>query len=135
MKIKFGNKSKQNLCKNLDYRLVHIVCEIAKLDLPYDITIFETSRTLEQQKLNVKNGVSKTLNSKHIPDSKGIVRAVDIVPYVNGKNTWDLKYYKELIPIFKAVALSLYPNEIEFGYDWKNFKDAPHIQIKDGYEI
>lgn len=133
MLIKFGNKSKMNLCSNLDYRLVHIVCEVAKLDLPCDFTVFETKRTLEKQKEYVAKGTSKTMNSKHLPDKKGIVRAVDIVPYVNSKNTWEDKYYNALIPIFKAVANSLYPDQIEFGFDWG--WDKAHIQIKDGYEL
>lgn len=133
MLIKFGNKSKMNLCNNLDYRLVHIVCEVAKLDLPCDFTVFETKRTLEKQKEYVAKGTSKTMNSKHLPDKKGIVRAVDIVPYVNSKNTWEDKYYNALIPIFKAVANSLYPDQIEFGFDWG--WDKAHIQIKDGYEL
>lgn len=122
-----------NLCSNLDYRLVHIVCEVAKLDLPCDFTVFETKRTLEKQKEYVAKGTSKTMNSKHLPDKKGIVRAVDIVPYVNSKNTWEDKYYNALIPIFKAVANSLYPDQIEFGFDWG--WDKAHIQIKDGYEL
>lgn len=133
MLIKFGNKSKMNLCSNLDYRLVHIVCEVAKLDLPCDFTVFETKRTLEKQKEYVAKGTSKTMNSKHLPDKKGIVRAVDIVPYVNSKNTWEDKYYNALIPIFKAVANSLYPDQIEFGFDWG--WDKAHIQIKDGDEL
>lgn len=135
MKIKFGKKSKLNLCDNLDYRLVHIVCEVARLDLPCDFTVFETKRTLEKQKEYVEKGTSKTMNSKHLPDKNGIVRAVDIVPYVNGKNTWDEKNFELLIPIFKKVAEELYPNEIEFGYDWKTFEDAPHVQIRTGKEI
>lgn len=133
MLIKFGNKSKINLCSNLDYRLVHIVCEVAKLDLPCDFTVFETKRNLEKQKEYVAKGTSKTMNSKHLPDKNGIVRAVDIVPYVNSKNTWEDKYYNALIPIFKAVANSLYPDQIEFGFDWG--WDKAHIQIKDGYEL
>lgn len=133
MKIKLGQKSKLNLCDNLDYRLVHIICEVARLDLPYDFTVFQTKRTLEEQRENVKNGTSKTMNSKHLPDNKGIVRAVDIVPYVNGNNSWDEKYFHALMPIFKAVAFGLYPDEIEFGYDWG--WDMPHIEIKNKKEI
>lgn len=136
MKIKLGKRSKLNLCNNLDYRLTHIVCEVIKKDLPCDFGVFETKRTLEQQKENVKKGVSKTLNSKHLPDkNNGIVRAMDIVPYVNGQYTWDNEYLDKIIPIFKNVANELYENEIEFGYDWTSFVDKPHIQIRSGYEI
>lgn len=135
MQIKFGNKSKVNLCDNLDYRLVHIACEVAKLDCPVDWTLFESKRSRKKQEEYVAKGTSKTMNSKHLPDSKGIVRAMDIVPYVNGKNTWEDKYLDQIIPIFKAVAHSLYQDQIEFGYDWKSFIDKPHIQIKTGCEI
>lgn len=135
MKINFGKKSKLNLCNNLDYRLVHIACEVAKLDCPIDWTIWETKRDLKTQKEYFNKGTSQTMNSKHLPDDKGIVRAMDIVPYVNGKNTWEKKYYDILIPIFKAVTFSLYPDDIEFGADWENFRDMPHIQIKKGKEI
>ena len=133
MFIKLGKKSKLNLCAGLDYRLVHIVCEVSKMDLPYDFTVFETSRTIEKQKEYFEKGTTKTMNSKHIPDKNGIVRAVDIVPYVNGKNTWEEKYFHALIPIFKEVANKLYPGDIEFGYDWG--WDMPHIEIKTGKEI
>lgn len=133
MIAKLGKKSKINLCNNLDYRLVHIICETIRKDLPYDFGVFETKRTLEQQKENVKKGVSKTLNSKHIPDKNGIVRAIDIVPYVNSKYSWENEYLDKLIPYFKEIAQKLYPGEIEFGYDWG--WDKPHIEIKTGYEI
>lgn len=135
MLIKFGKRSKVNLSSGLDYRLVHIACEVSKMDCPCDWTVFETKRTLEKQKEYVAKGVSKTLNSRHIPDSNGIVRAMDIVPYVDGKNTWEEKYFHELIKLFKEAAERLYPNQIEFGYDWTSFKDMPHIQIRKGYEI
>lgn len=135
MKIKFGRKSKLNLCNNLDYRLVHIVCEVARRDLPCDFTVFETKRTVETQKKYVAEGKSTTMNSRHLPDDLGIVRAVDIVPYVNGKNTWEDKYYDELLPIFRDVADELYPGQINFGADWKSFVDNPHIEINKKFFI
>lgn len=135
MKAKLGKRSKLNLCNNLDYRLVHIICEILKKDLPCDFGVFETKRTLEKQKEYFEKGTSKTMNSKHLPDKNGIVRAVDIVPYVNGKYTWEDKYLDELIPIFEKIAEELYPCQIQFGKNWKTFIDKPHIEIKTGYEI
>lgn len=135
MKAKLGKKSKLNLCNNLDYRLVHIICEVLKKDLPCDFGVFETKRTIEKQREYVQRGVSKTMNSKHLPDKNGIVRAVDIVPYVNGKYTWENKYLDVLIPVFEEVAESLYPNQITFGKNWKTFIDRPHIEIKTEYEI
>ena len=133
MKIKLGKRSKLNLCNNLDYRLCHIVCEVIKKDLPCDFGVFETKRTLEKQKEYFEKGTSKTMNSKHLPDKNGIVRAMDIVPYVEGSYVWESKYLDKIIPIFKEVAKELYGNEIEFGYDWG--WDKPHIEIRNGYEI
>lgn len=134
MKVKMSKRSKINLSSGLDYRLVHIICEaISRYDFKYDWSVFETKRTVEKQKEYFEKGTSKTMNSKHIPDSKGIVRAVDIVPWVNGKNTWEEEYFEHIIPYFKELAEELYPNQIEFGYDWG--WDAPHIQIRKGYEL
>lgn len=75
------------------------------------------------------------MNSKHIPDKNGIVRAIDIVPYVNGKYTWENKYLDKLIPIFEKVAEELYPHQIQFGKNWKTFIDRPHIEIKTEHEL
>ena len=80
MKAILGRTSKLNLCNNVDYRLVHIVCEVARLDLPCDFGVFESKRTVEKQKEYVQRGVSKTMNSKHIPDKNGIVFDEDIIP-------------------------------------------------------
>lgn len=48
--------------------------------------IHEALRSLSKQKENVKKGVSKTLKSKHLPDSKGFSRAVDIIDKRYGWN-------------------------------------------------
>lgn len=134
MKVKLGRRSKVNLCNNLDYRLVHLVCQsIYEFDFPCDWGVFETKRTLEKQKENVRKGVSKTLNSRHIPDEIGIVRAVDIVPYIDGKYVWDKEKLGVIINKIKSLGEKLYPSTFEYGMDWG--WDYPHIQIKSGKEI
>ncbi|MGL5714308.1 MAG: hypothetical protein ACRCX2_14905 [Paraclostridium sp.] len=134
MKVNLGKRSKINLSSGVDYRLVHITCEvIRRYEFDVDWGVFESKRTIEKQKEYVAKGTSKTMNSKHIPDKNGIVRAIDIVPYVNGKYDWSNKYFKDIIDKFKIVSEELYPSDIEFGYDWG--WDAPHIEIKKGKEI
>ncbi|MGL5646952.1 MAG: hypothetical protein ACRDDY_03795 [Clostridium sp.] len=134
MKVKLGNRSKKNLSSGVDYRLVHIICEtIRRYEFNHDWGVFEAKRTIEKQKEYVAKGTSKTMNSKHLPDSNGIVRAVDIVPYVNGQYDWSEKYFGDIISKIKTVANELYPNDIEFGFDWG--WDKPHIEIKKGREI
>ena len=113
--------------------------EALKLEYKHDWGIFETKRTLEQQKQNVARGVSKTLNSKHIPDKLGIIRAFDIVPWINGKWTWEGKEAKEcfdeVLGNLKQISSKYYPGQITFGEDWKKLVDRPHVEITTGQEI
>ena len=57
---------------------------------PVDFTIVETVRTLELQKKYVKDGKSKTLKSRHIPETNKskLCEAVDIAPIVNNKTDY-----------------------------------------------
>ncbi len=90
--------------------------------------ILESDRTVEQQKENVKKGVSKTMKSRHLISSDGMVRAVDIAP-LDGKNAsfaWPL--YFKLAPIMKQAAKDV-KVPVEWGGDWKTFKDGPHWQL------
>lgn len=47
----------------------------------YDCTIIDGARSIEEQKKNVAKGVSKTMDSKHLPQVDGKSHAVDVVPY------------------------------------------------------
>ena len=136
MKIKYGTRSLKNLTQNVDPRLVHIALELQKEDVICDAGVFESKRTLEKQKENVKKGVSQTLNSKHIPDANGIVRAIDIVAYVNGSYVWDRKYQDKLVDAIRNVIQRLgYTDVIRLGADFKSFYDGYHIEIKTGCEL
>lgn len=91
-------------------------------------TILQSDRTLAQQKENVKKGVSQTMKSRHLISPDGFVRAVDIAP-LDGKNAsfaWPL-YYK-LAPIMKQAAKDV-GVPVEWGGDWRTFKDGPHWQL------
>lgn len=66
-------------------RVVHSAINHTKVDF----SVHDCLRTLEEQKENVANGVSWTLDSKHLVQPDGFVHAVDLVPYVKGKLRWD----------------------------------------------
>lgn len=100
-------------------RVVHLAIKRT----PIDFTVLEGLRTKERQRQLVAKGASKTMNSYHITG-----HAVDIAPLVNGKVTWDWKYYRQLAPVIKQVAKDLGVN-ITWGGDWKSFPDGPHWQI------
>lgn len=90
--------------------------------------VTETVRTIARQKQLVASGASQTMNSRHIPGANGFAHAVDLVALVNGKVRWDWPLYRSLAAAMKTVAVKE-KVPIEWGGDWKSFKDGPHFQL------
>lgn len=121
MSFKFGTTSLKRLeGVHCDLRAVMM---LAITRTPVDFSIIEGMRTLAQQKKYVAVGASKTMKSRHLTG-----HAVDIAPYVGGKIRWDWPLYHQIAPIVKAAAKEL-GIPIEWGGDWKSFKDGPHWQL------
>jgi len=93
-----------------------------------DFTVLEVLRTPERQKELVARGASKTMRSRHLPGADGKSRAVDIAPVIGGQVSWAWPLYNKLAPIVKAAAAEL-RIPIEWGGDWRTFKDGPHWQL------
>lgn len=86
-------------------------------------------RTLEEQKRLKAIGASKTLRSRHLPGAKtGMSHAVDLAATVGGKVRWDWPLYHKLAAAMKAAAKAE-KVPLEWGGDWKSFKDGPHFQL------
>lgn len=87
-----------------------------------EILIYETTRTKEKQRENVKKGASQTMKSYHL-----VGQALDFVPVdKHGKPLWngyDLPQIKKAIQYAKKLGF-------EWGGDWKGFVDKPHLQYK-----
>ena len=88
-----------------------------------DFTVLEGLRSKERQRELVKKGASKTMNSRHLTG-----HAVDIAPWVNGGVSWDWEYYYDMADAMKEAARELNV-DLEWGGDWKSFKDGPHFQL------
>ncbi|MGL4280515.1 MAG: M15 family metallopeptidase, partial [Albidovulum sp.] len=73
-------------------------------------------------------GASKTLKSRHIPGTGGFSHAVDLAAVVGGKLRWDWPLYHRLAFAMKQSAHEL-GIPLEWGGDWKSFKDGPHFQL------
>ncbi len=107
------------------------VMDRALQDAPFDFRITEGLRTVERQKQLVAIGASKTMRSRHLTG-----HAVDLVPIVDldrdGKVEAEEMYawplYHQLAPAIKAAAKAV-GVPIEWGGDWKSFKDGPHWQL------
>lgn len=103
----------------------HLVAIVKRAALisDLDFTVLEGLRTTARQRELVAQGASKTMNSRHITG-----HAVDLAPMVGGKVSWDWPLYYRLAPIVKRAASDI-GHPIEWGGDWKSFKDGPHWQL------
>lgn len=127
---KFSSKSKAKLesCHPL---LQELFNEIIK---HVDCTVLEGVRTLDKQKEHVRNGVSKTLKSKHLAQDDGYSHAVDCIAYPIDWNDAPRNYM--FAGYIKGIADSL-GIEIRLGADWdgdftakdQSFHDLPHFEL------
>ncbi|MNV38631.1 Peptidoglycan L-alanyl-D-glutamate endopeptidase CwlK precursor [compost metagenome] len=88
-----------------------------------DFTVLEGLRTIERQKQLVAAKASKTMNSRHLTG-----HAVDLGAYVAGEVRWDWPLYHQVAAAVKQAAREL-GVPIEWGGDWRTFKDGPHFQL------
>lgn len=93
-----------------------------------DFTVLEVQRTLARQKQLVASGASTTMKSRHLVSPDGFSRACDIAPLDGGQVSWAWPLYFKLAPFIKQAAAEL-KVPIEWGGDWKKFKDGPHWQL------
>jgi peptidoglycan LD-endopeptidase CwlK len=93
-----------------------------------DFTVLEVLRTVARQKELVAKGASKTMKSRHLAGADGKSRAVDIAPLDGGQVSWAWPVYHKLAPIIKQAAKDE-GVAIEWGGDWRTFKDGPHWQL------
>lgn len=123
--FKFSKRSEDNLV-GVHPDLVRVMRR-ALARSSVDFTVIEGVRTLARQKQLVASGASTTMNSRHIPRN-GMSHAVDIAPFVGGTIRWDWPLYYKLAEVVKAAARDE-GVPIEWGGDWKSFKDGPHWQL------
>ena len=88
-----------------------------------DFTVIEGRRTLERQRELLAKGATTTLKSRHLTG-----HAVDLAPIVGGEVRWDWPLFYQLAPIVKRAAIDV-EVPIEWGGDWRTFKDGPHFQL------
>lgn len=121
MSYRFGARSLARL-EGVHPDLVRVMHRAIAMS-PLDFTVLEGRRTLARQQQLVRAGASKTMRSRHLTG-----HAVDIAPWLGGKVSWDWPLYHRIAPIVKEAArLECVP--IEWGGDWRTFKDGPHWQL------
>lgn len=85
-------------------------------------------RTVEAQKQMVAKGASTTMRSRHIIAPNGWAHAVDLAFTIKGVVKWDWPLYSKLAAAIKLAAVAE-KVPVEWGGDWKKFKDGPHFQL------
>ena len=122
MAYKFSSKSLKNL-EGVHCDLVEVMHRAIKIT-KIDFAVVEGLRTESRQRQLVEEGFSTTLNSRHLTG-----HAVDIIPYHNGKASyqhWPAFY--TLAEYVKQASREL-QIPVDWGGDWKSFPDGPHYQL------
>lgn len=91
------------------------------------LVIIETARDAARQAYYVAEGVSKTLNSLHLPQPPfGLSLAVDAAP----QSVLAMKYWAPWHADWKTYGAAAKAVGLEWGADWVSFKDYPHVQLR-----
>ena len=83
-----------------------------------DISVMEGLRDIQQQRINVQKGVSKTLDSYHITGD-----ALDLGAYVDNAISWDMRYYFDIAYAMRDAAIEL-GIRIKWGGGWFVLNDS-----------
>lgn len=88
-----------------------------------DFAVLEGVRSKARQEQLVEAGASQAMNSRHLTG-----HAVDLGAMVSGTVRWDWPLYFKVADAMKKAAAEL-SVPLEWGGDWKIFKDGPHFQL------
>jgi peptidoglycan L-alanyl-D-glutamate endopeptidase CwlK len=135
MPVRFGTASRRNLAEiHPDLRRV---VELAATYCDVDFTVFEGSRTLEEQRVLFRKGKSKTMQSRHLVAANGWSHATDLVPTTKGKPDWSKwePFHTIAQCMFKAANELKIP--LRWGGNWQqkytrklaSFADGPHFEL------
>lgn len=153
-----GKTSRQRLV-GVDPRLVRVVERAIQLSAQ-DFSVHEGVRSIETQRDYVKRGVSQTMNSRHLRQSDGLGKAVDLVPWAGGMLRWEWPLIWPIAEAMRQAAIEL-GVPVRWGGGWfllndlgsqaaikraseaytaarkaqkqKAFLDGPHYEIPAGH--
>lgn len=116
---------------DLDSRFKPIVFEfLARLtEARIHVIVVDTIRTIEEQRENIKKGVSWTLNSKHLPQPPEMKsQAIDVCPYEQyNLHGPDKLQWNNDDPVWKAIGFVGEALGMNWGGRWKQ-KDMGHFE-------
>lgn len=143
MTYSLGTTSRANL-QGVHPDLVRVV-ERAIQITDQDFAVTDGTRTIAEQRENVRKGVSKTMASKHIVQADGFGRAVDLTPWVNGKPRWEWPPIYHIAAAVRKAAAELGVELVWGGAwnrhlstiegDWRAFEHAESVYRAQGHSF
>lgn len=129
MSFKLSQRSKDRLV-GVHSDLVKVVHRAIEIT-PIDFRVNEGLRTVARQRQLVAAGASKTMRSRNLTG-----HAVDLIPLldldgdgvIETHEMFDWPLYHRLAVAVKQAARDV-KVPIEWGGDWRTFKDGPHWQL------
>ena len=132
MVYKFGRRSKSQL-EGVHPKLV----DVAQLALDQftivDFSIIDGVRTQREQRDLFHQGMTHTLESRHLKQKDGYGHAIDIAPYYQGKIRWDW-------PLFFKVATAMFISAktlkvpIRWGGAWTEYTEEYDHSLMDNVQ-
>jgi hypothetical protein len=120
--------------KGVHDQLCRIILD-AVPSLPFDVQLIQGVRTIAEHQANLASGASRAKYSRHVPEFNACKMscAVDMAPLVsvNGKREIAWQHFDKFklmdVALTKSAAkLGLF---IEWGHNFKGFKDTNHWQL------
>lgn len=90
---------------------------------PVDFGITEGRRSPERQQALLKQGQSRTTNSRHLTG-----HAIDIIAYPTPAGSWEFTYYQLIADAFMQASVAT-GIPVEWGGNWEGLRDGPHFQL------
>jgi peptidoglycan L-alanyl-D-glutamate endopeptidase CwlK len=127
-KFTFSRISEQNL-RGIHPDLSRVVYRALQLSA-IDFRVIEGVRSAERQRQLVRNGSSKTLNSRHLTG-----HAVDLAPWVHHTIPWNEWHCFETVAEAMKAAAKEFQVPLVWGGDWK-MRDGPHFELsREAYPV
>ena len=98
MSFRLSDRSLSKL-QGVDEQLVATV-NLAILNTKIDFGVICGLRTIEEQRVLVEKGASKTMHSKHLEGN-----AVDLMAYIGSRGSWELNLYDDIANAMKEASI------------------------------
>ena len=118
----FSKRSEENL-RGVHPDLVKVIRRALELT-DIDFMVIEGKRNEARQRDLVASGKSQTMNSRHLTG-----HAVDCAPLINREIPWKDWTKFRLVADAVLQAGKELGIDVEWGGNWKSFKDGPHFQL------